>query len=89
MRNVIFLKQFKRDVKKHHLALVTPAWIEVMNCLLNDIPIPNQYLDHALTGNFVGFRDVHIKNDLVLIYRISANDVLELHRLGSHAQVFG
>lgn len=44
-------------------------------------------VDHLLTGNWVGFRDCHIKPDLVLIYRVF-NDQLQLARIGSHSDLF-
>ncbi|WP_139182336.1 type II toxin-antitoxin system YafQ family toxin, partial [Vibrio cholerae] len=44
-------------------------------------------VDHPLTGNWVGFRDCHIKPDLVLIYRVF-NDQLQLARIGSHSDLF-
>ena len=44
--------------------------------------------DHALGGAWRGFRDCHVKPDLVLIYRKSA-DALALARLGSHSELFG
>lgn len=49
----------------------------VVQMLSNDTPLPQKYRDHALTGNFVGFRDCHIENDWVLIYKIQ-NDILIL-----------
>ena len=87
MRSIEVSNQFKRDAKKSYLSLLTPAWGEVLNCLTNDLPIPKKYKDHALTGNYKGFRDCHIKPDLVLIYRINS-DILELVRLNSHSEVF-
>ena len=32
-------------------------------------PLPNRYLDQALKGNMSGYREYHIKPDLILIYR--------------------
>ena len=87
MRSIEVSSQFNRDAKKNYLSLLTPAWGEVLNCLTNDLPIPPKYKDHALTGNYKGFRDCHIKPDLVLIYRINS-DILELVRLNSHSEVF-
>lgn len=78
---------FKRDLKKHHLALIGTAWTVISDCLLHNKPIPSQYQDHALTGNWAGFRDCHIKPDLVLIYRIVDNTV-QLHRLNTHSELF-
>lgn len=79
---------FKRDLKKHCLALIGEEWTEVSDCLLNAKPIPERYKDHPLSGNFIGFRDCHIKSDLVLIYKI-VGDVVELHYLDTHSEVFG
>ncbi len=42
---------FKKDLRKHHVALVSKEWIEIFSCLLNNTPIPRKYKDHALTGN--------------------------------------
>lgn len=87
-RTLVLTNSFKRDLKKHYLALVSEAWTQVLDCLLNNKPIPEKYQDHALTGNWQGFRDCHLKPDLVLIYRIVDNEI-ELHRLNSHSEIFG
>ncbi|HHV6940066.1 TPA: type II toxin-antitoxin system YafQ family toxin, partial [Haemophilus influenzae] len=57
-------------------------------CLLNSLPLPEKYKDHALTGNWKGWRDCHIKNDLVLIYKI-VGDEIRLARLNTHSEIFG
>ncbi|AJO90779.1 type II toxin-antitoxin system YafQ family toxin [Haemophilus influenzae] len=59
-----------------------------MYCLLNSLPLPVKYKDHALTGNWKGWRDCHIKNDLVLIYKI-VGDEIRLARLNTHSEIFG
>lgn len=79
-RTVYPTSQFKRDIKKRFLDLATPAWAEVLHALCNDQILPAQYRDHALTGNWLGCRDCHIKPDLVLIYEREGNDLI-LHRL--------
>ncbi len=85
--NLLTNKQFKRDLKKHYSELINPAWIEVIHCLLNDENLPLKYKDHALSGNLKGFRDCHIKPDLVLIYEKQGDDLI-LHRLGTHSELF-
>lgn len=87
MNNFHLTNAFKRDLKKHYLALVGVAWAEIIGCLAKNEPVPAQYRDHALTGNFVGFRDCHVRPDLVLVYRING-DTVELHRLASHSDLF-
>ena len=48
-----------------------------------------RYRDHALSGNFRGFRECHIKPDWLLVYLIE-NDILTLNLVdtGSHADIF-
>ncbi len=87
-RAVIVTKRFKREAKKHYLALLTPAWGEIFSCLLNDIQLPEKYKDHALSGEWQGCRDCHIKSDLVLIYEIDGDELI-LIRIGSHSELFG
>ena len=53
------------------------------------MPLDPRYRDHALSGDWAGFRDCHIKPDLVLIYAKPDGATLRLARLGSHSEVFG
>ncbi len=61
---------------------------EAIFYIANKQPLPDKYKDHALKHNWQGFRDCHIKPDLVLIYKIT-DSTLELHRLNSHSNLFG
>ena len=62
--------------------------LEVVNRLAMGEPLPPHCRDHALTGNLIGFRDCHIENDWVLIYKIQ-NDilVLTLADTGTHSDL--
>ena len=55
--------------------------------LIVDLKLPEQMRDHSLVGNWKDHRDCHIKPDLVLIYRKTEPDILELVRLGSHNEL--
>ncbi|ASQ30206.1 putative toxin-antitoxin system, toxin component, YafQ family [Campylobacter avium LMG 24591] len=61
----------------------------VVTKLSKDEPLEAKYKDHQLKGNYKGFRECHIKPDLLLIYRKN-KDILELYlaSLGSHSYVF-
>jgi mRNA interferase YafQ len=48
--------------------------------------LPRSNRDHALTGNWKGFRDCHIEPDWVLIYARSP-ERLKLVRTGSHSEL--
>ncbi|GAB2914489.1 type II toxin-antitoxin system RelE/ParE family toxin [Rheinheimera gaetbuli] len=81
--------QFKKDFKKI-AKMPIPDILEVGNIiskLQRGESLSAKNVDHPLTGNWLGFRDCHIKPDLVLIYRV-ANDCLQLARIGSHSEVF-
>ena len=85
-RAVIPTKQFKRDIKKQYLELITPQFIEVLNCLINDEKLPSRYCNHAMTGDKKSLMDCHIKPDLVLLYEYQNTDLI-LHRLATHSEL--
>ena len=52
--------------------------------------LPEKNKDHALTGNWAGYRECHILPDWLLIYRVEGNVlVLTLVRTGTHSDLFG
>lgn len=61
----------------------------VVGLLLGDQGLPESNRDHALGGDWAGYRECHIKPDLLLIYRKPDADTLRLARLGSHSEMFG
>ena len=61
----------------------------VVTLLLSDKVLPEHNRDHALSGDWMGYRECHIKPDLLLIYRKPDADTLRLARLGSHSELFG
>ncbi|MGX2956706.1 type II toxin-antitoxin system YafQ family toxin [Ursidibacter arcticus] len=88
---ISFTKEYKRDLKKlasHPEVLLGAEMVEVMYCLFNGLALPEKYRDHPLSGNWQGFRDCHIKNDLVLIYRKTDKGII-FTRLNTHSEVFG
>jgi mRNA interferase YafQ len=57
-----------------------------LKMLANELPLPAAHRDHALSGNWSGFRECHIENDWVLIYQIRQEVmVLAAIRTGTHA----
>jgi len=82
-----FKKDFKRVSKRQRGAEVEGLLREALSYLLNDRPLPAKYKDHPLTGDWIDFRDCHLRPDLVLIYRLEGNEVLQLTRLGSHSDL--
>ena len=55
----------------------------------NEEELKKDYDDHALTGNWNGYRECHIEPDWLLIYEIVENVlVLSLSRTGTHNDLF-
>lgn len=82
--------KFKRDYK---LAIKRGRNIQLLEdvvaALAQGIALPEKYKDHALTGNFVGYRECHIQPDWLLLYRLEDDVlVLTLSRTGSHSDLF-
>lgn len=88
MRKLVRSKDFDRDFRKVDLS---DELLEVLSCLVNDLPLDSKYKDHALTGNQKDYRECHIKPDLLLVYRkesIDSKDILKVARLSSHSNIF-
>jgi mRNA interferase YafQ len=91
MRTIERSTRFKRDYKrefKSRPATFDAAFRQILDALVNDTPLQPRHRDHDLSGNWAGYRDCHIWPDLVLIYRKSGTDSLQLVRLGSHSELF-
>lgn len=92
MRTIERATQFRRDFKREqtgrHAAVIEQALRDVIAMLARDQPLPQRYQDHALRGKWAGYRDCHLKPDLILIYQKAEPNVLRLRRLASHADVF-
>lgn len=87
---VKFTSQFKKDLKlaKRQNKPIDELF-EVIDQLANSKTLDTQYRDHALTGNYSGYRECHIEPDWLLVYTVK-NDILTLvlYRLGSHSELF-
>jgi len=86
----VFSSRFKKDIK---LAVKRGKDLEklsaVVELLCEGKPLPKQYKDHPLAGDYSGFRDCHIEPDWVMIYRIENSQLqLILARTGTHADLF-
>ncbi|GGN20717.1 MULTISPECIES: type II toxin-antitoxin system YafQ family toxin [Marinomonas] len=89
MYQLVYSTQFKKDFKKITKMPIADI-IEVGNIisrLQRGESLDTKHVNHPLTGNWLGFKDCHIKPDLVLIYRVIDN-ALQLARIGSHSDVF-
>ena len=67
---VVRMTRFRKDVKQllkrgKDIELL----LSVVDKLANDEPLDETSRDHALSGDYIGFRECHISGDWVLVYR--------------------
>jgi mRNA interferase YafQ len=84
-----YKKDFRRETRGENLEAIIEELPLVIAALAADSQLPAKYHDHQLTGKWEDCRECHIKPDLLLIYRKTESNVLELARLGSHSELFG
>lgn len=81
-----FKKDYKRIIKRGYKA---ERLEKVLDYFVNEIPLPQEYRDHDLTGDWRGYRECHIQPDWLLIYKIRNDSlVLTLTRTGTHSDLF-
>jgi mRNA interferase YafQ len=84
--HTLFKKDFKRIKKRGYDISRLEKIVEL---LANEVPLPEQFKDHNLSGNYNGFRECNIAPDWLLIYQVNNNElVLVLSRTGSHSDLF-
>lgn len=93
MRTIDLSTAFKKDYKRakanpRHAQDVRALYEAVAVLLAEDTPLPERYRDHTLVGDWKGYRECHLKPDLLLIYRTEEPEILRIARLGSHSELF-
>ncbi len=81
-----FKKDYKKIVKRGYDTALLNDTVEL---LLKGEKLPEKYKDHALSGNWQGYRECHVAPDWLLIYEI-INDrlILSLTGTGTHSDLF-
>jgi mRNA interferase YafQ len=90
MRAIERTTKFKRDYKREKKTdpALDEVFVPVIELLADDAPLPERLRDHGLSGDWQGFRDCHVKPDLVLVYAKPDAETLTLARQGSHSELF-
>lgn len=85
------IKQFKKDLKRFlHQKPLLKDLETVINILASEGLLDANYRDHPLIGNWKGYRECHIRGDLLLVYKVSKEEnVLYLVAFGSHSEILG
>lgn len=88
-RATAFKRDYKREAKGQNRSTLDDDLKPILAVLATDQPLDAKHRDHDLSGDWAGYRECHIKPDLLLIYRQSDANTLRLARLGSHSKLFG
>lgn len=88
-RSTAFKRDYKRESKGQYRVSLDDTLVPVLVALAHDEPLERRHRDHELDGNWSGYRECHVKPDLLLIYQKPDSETLHLVRLGSHSQLFG
>lgn len=89
MLNILHTNRYLKD--NHLMAkrgIDLPDLTIISNLLRGEKPLPRKYLDHKLLGYYVGHRECHVKNDILLIYKKTETHIYFV-RLGTHSDIFG
>lgn len=90
MLEVVLSNRFKKDLK---LAARRGLPLDELNTVVDWLAagqaLPDRNHDHALTGDYIGFRECHIRPDWLLVYRVDGGALeLFLFRTGTHSDLF-
>ncbi|MFU0570961.1 type II toxin-antitoxin system YafQ family toxin [Gardnerella vaginalis] len=91
-RRLLTIKSFDNDYKKIRKKHIdTEDFLAVFQALIdnNQQLLKSKYRDHALTGSWKGYRELHVQPNLLLIYWVDGLSVsLVLVRAGNHDELF-
>lgn len=88
MRKLHLSSRFKKDYKKLNLKPKYQAILkDTIDKLAKGEPLDEKLYDHSLIGDWRGYRGLHIMGDLVLIYKLTKDEV-RLARLNTHSNIY-
>jgi len=88
IRTKKFVKSFDKLITSGKLEL--DLFHSVVNKIADGEILNLRYQDHKLIGILEGYRECHLKPDILLIYEIRKEElILILLNIGSHSELFG
>ncbi|GHV92572.1 hypothetical protein AGMMS50268_30750 [Spirochaetia bacterium] len=89
MLGPIFANQFKKDLRlmaKRHKNM--DKIYELITDIIGEVPLPDKYGEHELSGTYAGYTECHIEGDWILIYRFPGDNTVHFSRTGTHSDLF-
>lgn len=88
MREIVFKKQFKKDVERiKRTGRPMERLSEAIDLLAESKPLPAINRDHQLVGNMKDYRECHLGGDWLLIYQLT-DETVSFIRTGSRTELF-
>jgi mRNA interferase YafQ len=89
MRRITQRKQFRVDLKRQkRRGRDLEGLFDVVEMLAEHGGLPASFRPHPLRSEWKGLWDCHIEPDWLLIYQVTATEVI-LFRTGTHIDLFG
>ena len=90
MLELVTTAQFRKDLRRIRKRGYDLAELdEVLKALLREELLPAKHRDHALTGDYMGFRECHVEPDWLLVYAVDKGQlILTASRTGTHSDLF-
>ena len=60
----------------------------ILNLLVEGLPVPEENRPHILTGNYKGYMECHVESDTLLIWWDKEAGIIKLVRFGTHSELF-
>lgn len=94
MYKLAFAKSFRKSIKRLVQSKDSNVIKERLELIIETIRqrkvLGSTYKDHALRGAYVGYRECHIKPDVLLLYEVDESmSLITVVNIGSHSELFG
>lgn len=84
-----FRKSIKRLVHSKDGKIIEERLEIIIECIRHGSILDRKYKDHALHGVWNGYRECHVKPDVLLLYEVDKQmSLVTLINIGSHSEVF-
>lgn len=88
MLEITYKNSFEKDLKQAQKRQKDMDKLKlIIQLLVENKLLPVRCRDHALSGNYINYRECHIEPDWLLIYK-RTTDAIILARTGTHSDLF-
>ena len=90
MLELVTTTQFRKDLKRLRKRGADMKKLDdILQTLCAEELLSEKYRDHALIGDYIGFRECHVAPNWLLVYAIDKGQlILTASRTGSHSDLF-